>query len=138
MQNPPRRALVVDDEPTVHRLVSIALRRAGFVCDAAEDGLLAAALAVRRRYDVVVTDLRMPNKDGFALVADLLEMAERPVVVIYTGAADQDMARDFLARGADHFAFKPTDLALLAARIKSLVDRRAAQDGACRSADCIA
>ena len=87
---------------------------------------------------MVVTDLRMPNKDGFALVADLLELAERPVIVIYTGAADQDMARDFLARGADHFAFKPTDLALLAARVKSLVDRRSEQDRARRSADCIA
>lgn len=131
MQNPSRRALVVDDEPTVHRLVSLALRRAGFSCDAAEDGILAAALAGSYRYDVVVTDLRMPNKDGFALVAELLERNERPVIIIYTGAVDQDMARDFLARGADHIAFKPTDLALLAARIKSLVDRR----GPCRAAD---
>jgi DNA-binding response OmpR family regulator len=137
MQNPSPRALVVDDEPTVHRLVSLALRRAGFACDAAEDGMLAAALAAGYRYDVVVTDLRMPNKDGHALVADLLELAQRPVIVIYTGAADQDMARDFLARGADHFAFKPTDLALLAARIKSLVDRRSEQQGARRPTDCV-
>jgi DNA-binding response OmpR family regulator len=78
----------------------------------------------------------MPNKDGFALVADLLEKNERPVIVIYTGAVDQDMARDFLARGADHIAFKPTDLALLAARVKSLVGRRREEHSPRCTADC--
>jgi DNA-binding response OmpR family regulator len=136
MTEKPRRALVVDDEPTVHRLVSLALRRVGLSCDAAEDGIAAAAMAVNYCYDAVVTDLRMPNKDGFALVVELLAMNDRPVIVMYTAAMDQEMARDLLARGADHIAFKPTDLTLLAARVKSLVDRRVEQLRQRRTIDC--
>jgi DNA-binding response OmpR family regulator len=127
MSEKPLRALVVDDEPTVHRLVSVSLRRIGFVCDAAEDGVAASTLASQEQYDVVVTDLRMPKKDGYELVLDLLEHQRRPVIVMYTGAIDQQMARELLSRGADHIAFKPTDLGLLAARVKSLVERRQEQ-----------
>jgi DNA-binding response OmpR family regulator len=130
------RALVVDDEPTVHRLVSLALRRLGFSCDPAEDGVTAAAMANACAYDAVVTDLRMPKKDGYELVLDLLEMQFRPVIVMYTAAIEQHMARELLARGADHIAFKPTDLTLLAARVKLLVDRRAKQREVRRIADC--
>ena len=119
------RALVVDDEATIHRLVSLALGREGFSCDAAEDGQAASDMAARRHYDAVVTDLRMPLKDGHTLITELLAVERRPVLVMYTGVTDQQMARDLLARGVDHVAFKPTDVRLLAARVKTLVERRA-------------
>ena len=126
----PSRALVVDDEPTVYRLVALALTRAGFTCDIAADGQEAAERIARNGYDVIVTDLRMPKKDGYKLVGELLEYDDRPVIVMYTGAMEQNMARELLARGADHIAFKPTNLALLATRIRSLVDRRCEQRAA--------
>ena len=58
------RALVVDDEPQVRTLVGRALVDEQIVCDFAEDGAAAQKKLEETRYDIVLTDLRMPNVNG--------------------------------------------------------------------------
>lgn len=119
------RALVVDDELPVRRVTVKALEQHDFFCDEAADGEQALALAGQRKYDVVVTDLRMPHKHGHALAVELLARgAERPVVVVLTGVLEPRLAADLVARGVDEVAFKPVDYDLLAAKIRALCYRR--------------
>lgn len=120
------RALVVDDEPAVRMITMRELSRIGFSCDAARDGLHAKELLAGAHYDVVVTDLRMPEKNGHALAVDLLAIPDPPVVVILTGVTEPRLAKDLLARGVDDILFKPIDQSILASKVKALVDRRAA------------
>ncbi len=119
------RALVVDDEPALRMLTIRELSRNGFVCDAAHDGLQARELAATRHYDVVLTDLRMPEMNGHALAVELLERSNRPVVVILTGVTEPRLAKDLIARGVDDIMFKPVDQGILAAKVRALVTRRA-------------
>jgi len=120
------RALVVDDEAVVRQLTLRALTREGFSCDVAADGAEAQSLADRNRYDVVLTDLRMPNRHGHALATELLDREDRPAVVVLTGLAEPRLAKDLMARGVDDILFKPIDYALLAAKLRVLVERRSA------------
>ena len=119
------RALVVDDESPIRKLISMALAKQGFACDLAADGDEAERLALGARYDAVVTDLRMPNKHGHALAVSLLEMEQRPLIVIHTGLLEPALAKDLLARGVDDILFKPIDFSVLASKVKSMVERRA-------------
>jgi len=124
MATHPYRALIVDDEAMVRNLTARALTREGFSCDLASDGQEGGALARTTRYDVVVTDLRMPNRHGHALSAELLALADRPLVVILTGVLDAALAKDLLARGVDSIEFKPVAYDLFAAKVLALVKRR--------------
>lgn len=117
------RALVVDDEAAVRNLTIRALQREGFSCDAAPDGLEAKQWLDSHRYDVVVTDLRMPNRHGHALASELLALKDRPVVVILTGVLEPKLARDLTLRGADWIQFKPVDYLRFAAEVRVLAQR---------------
>jgi HD-like signal output (HDOD) protein/DNA-binding response OmpR family regulator len=118
------RALVVDDELAMQRLLAGALKKQGFHCDSASDGDEAELRLTQNQYDAVVTDLRMPNKHGHALAAHLLAMDRRPVVFVHTGVTEPRLAKDLLARGVDDIVFKPFNFGILAAKVMALVKRR--------------
>lgn len=124
------RALVVDDEAAVRRLMMLALRKERFECDGASDGIEAERLVLEKSYDLVITDLRMPNKHGHALATFLLEMERRPVILVHTGVVEPRLAKDLLTRGVDDILFKPTDFGFLAAKARALVERVRAEPSA--------
>jgi DNA-binding response OmpR family regulator len=95
-----------------------------FSCDAAACGAEAKQLLAANRYDVVVTDLQMPNGHGHALAMELLALADRPAIAILTGMLDPRLAKDLVGRGVEFVEFKPVRYDLLIAKIKALVSRR--------------
>src|SRR5487761_861028 len=121
---PIHRAIVVDDELLVRELTMRALKAEGFRCDAAADGGQALLLAGETNYDLVVTDLRMPNGHGHGLAVSLLESDDRPVIMILTGVMEPRIAKDLLSRGVDDIVFKPVDYELFALKASELVRRR--------------
>lgn len=121
------RALVVDDEVLIRQVTARALMREGFRCDVAADGVEAARLLAANQYDVVVTDLRMPNRHGHALLTDLLQRSERPVTIVVTGVLEPRLAKDLYARGVDDIVWKPVKPEFLALKVKTLIERRQEQ-----------
>jgi HD-like signal output (HDOD) protein/ActR/RegA family two-component response regulator len=118
------RALVVDDEVAIRKLIAGALRKQQFDCDEAADGQDAARLAAATRYDAVVTDLKMPNMNGHVFCLQVLNQEHRPLIVVHTGVIDPRLAHDLLMRGVDDIVYKPADVSLLAAKICAMVERR--------------
>ena len=119
-----RRALVVDDEPTVRSLTIRALRREGFSCDAAADGVEAKQMMDSNHYAVVVTDLRMPNRHGYALAMDILALENRPAIVVLTGIFDARLVKDLIGWGVDCLEIKPVQYDFFATKVRAIVDRR--------------
>jgi len=119
-----RRVLVVDDDPAICSLTVRALERAGFECDIAADGLEALQKLALCRYEVLITDLRMPRMHGYALVNQLLSRANRPLILVVTEVVEPRLACHLIKRGADDFIFKPTDYSILAAKVEALLERR--------------
>jgi DNA-binding response OmpR family regulator len=129
MSKSSHRALVVDDESVIRKLVTRALSRRGFECDTAENGAEALGMALTNVYDVIVSDMRMPHLQGNTLATALLSNDERPVIVVLTGDTNSQHLDDLTARGIDAILFKPFDPELLGAKVKELVMQRAS---ACR------
>jgi serine/threonine protein kinase len=104
-------------------MLTFALGQEGFACDTAEDGLQAQTRLATHAYDLVVTDLRMPNMHGHSLAAEVLERPDRPVLVVHTSVDDPRLTKDLMERGVDDIMYKPAHYAAFAAKAKSLVGR---------------
>ncbi|MBI1312698.1 HDOD domain-containing protein [bacterium] len=131
------RALIVDDDSVVRKILKEALSDEGFECQLAGNGEHAADCMKTARFDLLVTDLCMPEKNGHALSVSVLEQEPRPVVLVHTGVTDPRIARDLMVRGVDDVVYKPADYAALAAKAWGLVKRRraAARDRQTRGGD---
>lgn len=124
-----RRALVVDDEPTIRSALVRYLRRRGWEADEAEDGRAALKKLDRAApsgYQVVVSDLRMPRCSGVELHDWLAE--HRPdlfaCLILTTGDLASPAVRDFIARTPRPLLEKPFELAVLAQLIEAVAGGR--------------
>jgi chemotaxis protein histidine kinase CheA/ActR/RegA family two-component response regulator len=120
----PAPILVVDDSLSVRRVSARHLRGLGLEVEEASDGLEALGRLRARSYRMVLTDLEMPNLDGFDLLAELGRMgmlAALPVVVSST-KADPETRRRVLGLGARAFVAKPAGADELAGVIVPLLD----------------
>ncbi|TWT42833.1 response regulator [Botrimarina hoheduenensis] len=122
MVNHPHSVLVVDDEPEVRRLTVRALSAAGLACDQAGDGVTAMELIDQREYDAILTDLRMPQRHGYALCSDVLALHRPPQVMVLTALTDARLVRDLMGRGVYDVLQKPISYDVLAAKVVAMID----------------
>jgi DNA-binding response OmpR family regulator len=120
------RILVVDDSVFERRLVSIALRKAGFnKIETADDGADAVQKTHEFNPDLVLLDLNMPNLDGFGyceMVRNDITLPRMPIIV-QTSAEDRQSRLRALSCGADDFLTKPIDMDELSLRIRVHIER---------------
>jgi len=126
---PNGRILVVDDEPNIVDVVSMALRFQGFEVDTAATGRDALAAVERFRPQVMVLDVMLPDMEGFE-VADRLGAQRGHVPIIFLTARDatEDKLRG-LSIGGDDYVTKPFSLEELVARIRVILRRTGGSDG---------
>ena len=122
--NKTARILVVDDEAHARVALEKLLARQGFVVESAKDGAGALAAFAERPFDVVVTDLLMPEMDGVELLRRLRQaQADLPVLVV---TADDDISSAVTAMhaGATDYLSKPIDLDALSLAIERAIEQR--------------
>lgn len=122
------QALIVDSDVAMQRLGAHALRQQGFQCVCASDVTEAERLLSASSYDVVITELRLPHRNGYALVQELLKLQNRPIIVICTDVIEARLTKDLLMRGVEDIHAKPVNGAFFAGKIRALVDVRATLD----------
>jgi len=122
VETPRLSALVVDDEPSLVRVVEGFLVRDGFDVRTAADGETALALAREAEPDVVVLDLGLPGMDGIEVCRQLRTFS-RCYVLMLTARADEVDLLVGLAVGADDYVTKPFSSRALVARIRTLLRR---------------
>lgn len=105
-----QRVLVVDDEANTRRVLEIMLQKMGHETRAACNGQEALALAQRESFDLVLTDLRMPEMDGLALLNALrLQKVEAPVILL-TAYGTVESAVQAMKLGAYDYILRPFDV----------------------------
>jgi DNA-binding response OmpR family regulator len=100
-------AVVADDDEDILTLVSIALRRAGFVVLCARDGEEAVTLVTETRPALVVLDVMMPRLNGLEVTRHLRALRKTMPIVLLTASVREQHREDGLAAGADEFMRKP-------------------------------
>ena len=120
------RILLVEDDVKLARALARGLRRHAYAVDVADDADQALARCTVYDYDLVVLDVMLPGRDGFAVCRTLRERgAGQPVLMLTARDAVDDRIRG-LDAGADDYLPKPFDFGELLARIRALLRRGAA------------
>lgn len=117
------RVLVVEDESSLARQLTAALRRAGYAVDHAADGHRADLLAHDESYDAVVLDLGLPKVDGLTLLRRWREAGKNMPVLVLTARGSWHEKVQGIDSGADDYMAKPFRMEELLARLRALIRR---------------
>jgi DNA-binding NtrC family response regulator len=121
------RILVVDDEPKLGRVVAQMLELDGHAVVRAGGGREALARLAEDDFDLVVTDLRMPDVDGLAVLRAARAKAPPPEVVLMTAYATAESAVEAMKAGAADYVIKPFSMDELRLRVGRLAAQRSAE-----------
>jgi two-component system response regulator MprA len=126
----PQTVLVVEDDPAVRQAVVLALRMEGYEAGTASDGMDALRQLETKEPDAMVLDLGLPLLDGLAVCRRLRAGGRRLPILILTARDAVDDRVAGLDAGADDYLVKPFALDELLARVRALIRRFRAGDGA--------
>lgn len=117
------KVLIVEDERRLAQVLAEGLAEAGYVADVARDGDEGEALALTGDYDLVVLDLMLPVKDGFAVCRELRRRRIDTAILMLTARDTLEDKVSGLDCGADDYLTKPFQFPELLARVRSLLRR---------------
>lgn len=117
------RVLVVEDDPDLRSLMFLGLLLQGMIGDAAADGLEGLKLAMQRRYDVLICDIRMPGLSGIELTRKLRERKLAPKVILVSAHLSPEMVQRATDAGACRVLLKPLGLRALAQVVYGVVNQ---------------
>lgn len=115
--------LVVDDEDEIVQFVQDALEDEGYIVCVASDGTQALKVARQREPDLVILDIMLPQRDGFAVCKALREELDMPILFLSAKQSDADKIQGFSA-GADDYVMKPFSIKELIARVEAHLRRQ--------------
>jgi two-component system, OmpR family, copper resistance phosphate regulon response regulator CusR len=117
------RVLIVEDDVRISNFVAKGLRENSYAVDVAADGEEALFHASVNDYDVIILDVMIPKKDGFAVCAELRSSGLKTPILMLTARDAIDDRISGLDCGADDYLVKPFDFKELLARLRALLRR---------------
>src|SRR2546422_8284900 len=123
------RILLIEDEKKTVGFLAKGLREGGFTVDVARDGETGLELALATRYDLLIVDVMLPKKDGWAVVAELRGGGVHTPILFLTARDSVSDRVKGLELGADDYLVKPFAFSELLARVRSVLRRGPKQAG---------
>ena len=117
------KILIVDDEVPIRRTLRDILEFEGYEVDEAADGLECVAKVQKEKYDVVITDIKMPRMDGIEALERLQILSPETPVIMVSGHGTIDTAVEAVKKGAFDFISKPPDLNRMLITVRNALDR---------------
>lgn len=105
------KVLIVEDIPDQAHLLSEQLQRLGFDCHMCFSALTVIQDAIHMEVDIIVTDLRMPDMDGFEFIKIIREVDKSIPIVVITAYASEESKNESFRIGADYYLTKPVLMA---------------------------
>ena len=121
---PPPRILIVDDDESVRDVISVLLSEEGYTCSVASGADMALEMAEQDETPLVISDMKMPGKDGLWLLEAFRDRYPDTAVIMLTGYGDTEAAVDCLRRGAVDYLLKPPKLTDLIRSIERALAKR--------------
>lgn len=119
------KILIIDDEEMILEHLALLLTREGFQVRSAINGQAAIDIFKSESFDLVITDIRMPEMDGLEVVRQVKTLDKDAELIILTGFVTSDNAQKAMEDGASHFLTKPlADLNELLIPIRRSLERR--------------
>lgn len=117
------KILIVDDEMPIRRTLRDILEFEGYDVDEAMDGLECVSKVQKEKYDVVITDIKMPKMDGIEALERLQILSPETPVIMVSGHGTIDTAVEAVKKGAFDFISKPPDLNRMLITVRNALER---------------
>lgn len=117
------KILVVEDEPTLSRLLSYNLTQEGYDTTVIENGSEAFQVCLDQTFDIIILDVMLPGLSGFEVLEKLRKKGIRTPVIILTARNGEEEIVQGLKLGADDYVTKPFGVAELLARVSAVLRR---------------
>ncbi|MCG6945315.1 MAG: response regulator [Deltaproteobacteria bacterium] len=101
------QVLILDDEPIVWKRLKPAMEKAGYEVEAFSQSSHAMRRVQEKEFDIVVTDLKMEGIDGMAFMTEVKKRSPRTEVIVITGFATMETAKESFQKGVFDFLAKP-------------------------------
>ncbi len=118
------KILVVDDERPIRSTLKEILEFEGFKVDLAEDGQQGLEMILKNKYDLILTDIKMPKMDGMELLNAISEKGIEAQVVMISGHGTVETAVEAIKKGAYDFIQKPLDLNRTLVTLRNALDKK--------------
>ena len=120
----PTKILIVDDDASVRDVITVLLREEGYACTAVGSAEAGLEEAERQEFPIVISDVRMPGRDGLWLLERIRDGHPDTAVVMLTGYGDTEAAVECLRSGAADYLLKPPKATELIRSIERALGRR--------------
>ena len=118
------KILVIDDERPIRSTLKEILEFENFKVDTAEDGKQGLEMILANKYDLILSDIKMPKMDGMELLDALIEKSVETPVVMISGHGNVETAVEAIKKGAYDFIQKPLDLNRTLVTLRNALDRK--------------
>ena len=118
------RILIVEDEALIRDILVRKLTALGYRCETCDNGRTALSLLASSSYDLVLTDLMLPEIGGLALLRQVQSISPDTAVILVTSAVDVDIAVDSLKDGAYDYILKPFSLQEVSVVVARALEKR--------------
>ena len=118
------RILVIDDEESIRKTISMTLQHAGYVVDTAENGKQAVAKSEANFYNLALIDIRLPDMEGTQLLTSLKDTTPPMVKIILTGFPGLQNAVTAINKGVNAYLIKPVNPSELLRVVKEHLDKQ--------------
>jgi two-component system nitrogen regulation response regulator NtrX len=117
------RILVIDDEKSIRNTLKEILTYEGFEVVEAQDGMEGLKFVEKEKFDIILSDIKMPKMDGIEVLEKLQELSPETPVVMISGHGNIDTAVEAIRKGAFDYISKPLDLNRMLVTIRNAMDR---------------
>ena len=118
--------LLIEDEQAIRNVLKSILmdKNPKWNVDEAENGAVGLEKIKEKEYDLIISDIKMPLKDGMEVLSEAMQYNPELTMVMITGHGDVDLAVDAIKKGAYDFISKPPDLNKLLTTVRNALDRK--------------
>src|SRR5574344_1955554 len=117
------KILVIDDQRSIRNTLKDILEYEGHTVGLADDGVIGLDMFKAEQYDVVLTDIKMPNMDGMEVLQNIIDIKRDVPIIMISGHGNIDTAVEAIKKGAYDFIEKPLDLNRLLITIRNAMDK---------------
>jgi len=117
-----KKVLIVDDEEDILTFLSYQFNKNGFDVTTALDGVLGLSEFDKKKFDIIVTDIRMPNMDGIEMCSEIKKQDDTTPIIFLTAVTDDYKILHAMRTGASQFVDKPIKLDELTDIVNGLIN----------------
>ncbi|WLV24466.1 response regulator transcription factor [Aciduricibacillus chroicocephali] len=121
------KVMIVEDEMAISQVLRVYLEKAGYETVLVADGARALPTFYEENPDLVLLDVMLPHRDGWAILEDIRAEGQCPVIML-TALGDVEYRVDGLSQGADDYIAKPFEAVEVVARVQAVLRRSAIED----------